>query len=83
VLLELLHRESAARAVIAALQTQRAPDGGYFASNVAETPTGFMLATDPSKPRVYFHLEHLGATAWAALSEQRFNPFTGGSSLPQ
>jgi len=82
VLLELLHRESAARAVIAALQTQRAPDGGYFASNVAETPTGFMLATDPSKPRVYFHLEHLGATAWAALSEQRFNPFTGRSALP-
>jgi hypothetical protein len=82
VLLQLLHRQGAARPVIAALQTQRAEDGGYFASNVAETPTGFMLATDPSKPRVYFHLEHLGATAWAALSEQRFNPFTGRSALP-
>jgi hypothetical protein len=83
VLLELLHRDSAARAVQVSLQTQRAQDGGYYASNVPATPTGFMLATDPSKPRVYFHLEHLGATAWAALSEQHFNPFTGRSELAQ
>jgi hypothetical protein len=83
VLLQLLHRDSAARAVQASLQTQRAQDGGYYASNVPATPTGFMLATDPSKPRVYFHLEHLGAAAWAALSEQRFNPFTGRSELAQ
>ncbi|HWW21984.1 MAG TPA: hypothetical protein VNZ06_14380, partial [Steroidobacteraceae bacterium] len=83
VLLQLLHRDSAARAVQASLQTQRAQDGGYYASDVPATPTGFMLATDPSKPRVYFHLEHLGAAAWAALSEQRFNPFTGRSELAQ
>jgi hypothetical protein len=83
VLLGLLHRDGAARAVSAALQTQRAKDGGYFASDVAATPTGFMLATDPSKPRVYFHLEHLGAAAWAALSEKRYNPFTGQSDLPR
>jgi hypothetical protein len=83
VLLELLHREGDARAVRASLQTQRAEDGGYFASNVAATPTGFMLATDPTQPRVYFHLEHLGAAAWAALSEQRYNPFVGRSDLPR
>jgi hypothetical protein len=41
-----------------------------------------MLATDPTKPRVYFHLEHLGASAWAALADQGYNPFTGGRSLP-
>jgi hypothetical protein len=81
VLLELLHRDSDARAVQASLQKQRAQDGGYYASNVPATPTGFMLATDPTKPRVYFHLEHLGAAAWAALSQQRFNPFTGRSEL--
>jgi hypothetical protein len=81
VLLELLHRDSDARAVQASLQAQRAQDGGYYASNVPATPTGFMLATDPTKPRVYFHLEHLGAAAWAALSEQRFNPFTGRPEL--
>jgi hypothetical protein len=82
-LLELLHRDSAARTVQVSLQTQRAQDGGYYASNVPATPTGFMLATDPTKPRVYFHLEHLGAAAWAALAEQRFNPFTGRSELPR
>jgi hypothetical protein len=82
VLLGLLHRDGAAQAANAALQTQRVEDGGYYASDVAATPTGFMLATDPSKPRVYFHLEHLGAGAWAALSEQRYNPFTGHSALP-
>jgi hypothetical protein len=81
VLLELLHRDSAARIVQTSLQTQRTADGGYYASNVPATPTGFMLATDPTKPRVYFHLEHLGAAAWAALAEQRFNPFTGRSEL--
>jgi len=45
-------------------------------------PTGFMLPTEPSAPRVYFHLEHLGAAAWAALADCSFNPFTGGRSLP-
>jgi len=83
VLLELLHRDSAARAAQASLQTQRAEDGGFYASDVPATPTGFMLATDPTKPRVYFHLEHLGAAAWVALAEQRFNPFTGRSELPR
>jgi len=83
VLLELLHREDAASALRASLLTQRAADGGYFASDVAATPTGFMLTTDPTQPRVYFHLEHLGAAAWAALSEQRYNPFTGRSELPR
>lgn len=83
VLLELLHRDGAARVVQTSLRTQRAPDGGYFASDVPATPTGFMLATDPTKPRLYFHLEHLGAAAWAALCEQRFNPFTGRSELAE
>jgi hypothetical protein len=81
VLLELLHRDGAARTLQASLQAQRAEDGGYYASDVPATPTGFMLATDPSKPRVYFHIEHLGAAAWAALSEQHYNPFTGRPEL--
>jgi hypothetical protein len=37
-----------------------------------------MLATDPGTPRVYFHLEHLGAAAWAALADRGYNPFNGG-----
>ena len=82
VLLELLHREARARALRAAISGQRTADGGYYASGAAATPTGFMLATDPTKPRIYFHLEHLGAAAWAALADQGYNPFTGGRSLP-
>jgi hypothetical protein len=82
VLMKLLRRDESARAADAAIQALRTDDGGYYASDVPATPTGFMLATDPSKPRVYFHLEHLGATAWAALSQQRYNPFVGGSDLP-
>jgi hypothetical protein len=82
VLLELLHRPARARALRAVINGQRTADGGYYASGAAATPTGFMLATDPTKPRVYFHLEHLGAAAWAALADQGYNPFTGGRSLP-
>lgn len=82
VLLELLHRQAQARALRAAINAQRTPNGGYYASGTAATPTGFMLPTDPSAPRVYFHLEHLGAAAWAALADCGYNPFTGGRSLP-
>lgn len=77
-----LHRDTLVRAPEAAIEAARAPDGGYYATTVAALPTGFMLDTDPSKPRVYLHLEHLGAAAWVALAEQGFNPFTGGRSLP-
>jgi hypothetical protein len=82
VLLQLLHHQARARALRAAIDSERTPDGGYYASSSAATPTGFMLATDPTVPRVYFHLEHLGAAAWAALADQGYNPFTGGRSLP-
>ena len=82
VLLELLHREPRVRALRAAIDRERTANGGYYASGTAALPTGFMLATDPDKPRVYFHLEHLGAAAWAALAQQGYDPFTGGRSLP-
>jgi hypothetical protein len=81
VLLELLHRPAPARALRVAIGSERSADGGYFATSAATMPTGFMLATDPSTPRVYFHLEHLGAAAWAALADQGYNPFTGGRRL--
>jgi hypothetical protein len=83
VLLELLHRPAPARALRAAVERERSADGGYYATGAAAMPTGFMLATDPSMPRVYFHLEHLGAAAWAALAEQGYNPFAGGRRLAQ
>lgn len=66
-------RASALRAVI---RRQRAGDGGYYATDAGALPTGFALESDPSQPRLYFHLPHLGATAWAALAESGFNPFS-------
>ncbi len=65
------------------IEAQREPHGGYYASNSKQLPTGFMLATDPSQPRVYFHVPHLAPLAWAALAERRFNPFTDTTGLPR
>jgi hypothetical protein len=65
-----------------ALAAQRAPQGGFFAASGPELPTGFMLPTDPTKPRLYYRVPHLGAEAWVALAEQGFNPFTGTRGLP-
>lgn len=82
VLLQLMNKREWSQQLLGALQTQRTANGGYYASDVAAASTGFMLDTDPTKPRQYFHLEHLGAAAWAALAQQRFNPFTGTRQLP-
>ncbi len=81
-LFELLHQPERARALRVAIDGERSANGGYYASSTAATPTGFTLATDPNKPRVYFRLEHLGAAAWAALAQQHYDPFTGGRRLP-
>lgn len=67
--------------LIGAVEAQRAADGGYFATSGPDLPTGFNLDTDPTKPRLYFHLSHLGAGAWAALAERGFNPFTASNRL--
>jgi hypothetical protein len=79
---KLLGSEAGAPAAIAAIGLARAPDGGYFATTGATLPTGFMLDTDPDQPRVYRHLEHLGAAAWVALCDRGFDPFIGARSLP-
>lgn len=76
----LLGREKAS--LLAAIEAQRSPDGGYFATSGQDLPTGFALDTDPTKPRLYFHLSHLGAAAWAALAESGFDPFTAANRLP-
>jgi hypothetical protein len=80
-LLELLGRTERAKSLIAVIESQRSPDGGFYATNVQGLPTGFMLDTDPAKPRLYFRLPHLGAASWAALAERAFNPFTATKGL--
>lgn len=78
----LLGQKSAASALYAALAAERTVEGGYFATRNGSSPTGFALASDPAMPRRYLHLSHLGAAAWVALAERRFNPFTARSALP-
>ncbi|MDH6259207.1 hypothetical protein M2427_003135 [Bradyrhizobium sp. BR13661] len=81
-LMELLGRTERAKALIAAIESQRSPDGGFYATSARALPTGFVLDTDPTRPRLYFRLPHLGAASWAALAETGFNPFTMTRGLP-
>jgi hypothetical protein len=80
-LASLMRQQKQASQLLGAVERARAPDGGYFAAN-RDIDTGFRLDTDPAQARRYFHLPHLGALAWAALAQRRFNPFTGKGALP-
>ena len=80
--MKLLSHADRAAALGAAIAGQRAPQGGYFATAEASMPTGFADASNPGARRLYFHLPHLAAAAWAALAETGFNPFTDTQSLP-
>lgn len=77
----LMQQPQEAARLLAVVARNRAPDGSYFAAD-RDTDTGFRLDTDPAQARTYFHLPHLGALAWVALAERRFNPFTGKGALP-
>jgi len=79
---DLAGRKPEAQALLATAEADHAPGGGYFATDAADLPTGFGDPTDLTKPRLYFHLPHLAATAWVALAERGLNPFTGRPALP-
>jgi hypothetical protein len=60
------------------LGQQRTDDGWLFATPLPRIRTG--LAIGPASKTddfYYYHLPHLGATAWAALAAMGANPFTG------
>jgi len=80
-LMRLTNDTAAANLLLAAINPLHAPGGGYYATDRTDLPTGFMLPTNPDQPRLYFHLPHLGATAWVALAQTGFNPFTGDRAL--
>jgi len=81
-LLELSGHNDEAESFMKAVTAMRAPDGSYYAASTRELPTGFMSETDPTQPRQYFHIAHLAAASWAAIAQERYNPFTGSKSLP-
>jgi hypothetical protein len=60
------------------LAAQRSADGLLYAT--PQPRIGTDLAIGPSSTYAdffYYHLPHLGATAWAALAASRWNPFDG------
>jgi len=75
-------RKAEAESFMAAVDAMRAADGSYFAASTHELPTGFMLETDPTQPRQYFHIAHLAAVSWAAIADRHYNPFTRTETLP-
>lgn len=76
-LMRLFGKKETVQELLRTIEKQKAQSGYYYASGPESIETGFKLDTDPTKPRLYFHLPHLGATAWASLAQTGFNPFTG------
>jgi hypothetical protein len=73
-----LGREPEADRLLKALARRFSPGGLLWATDAARVTTG--LALSPSSVTddfYYFRFPHLGATAWAALAAQGWNPFTG------
>ncbi|WP_225561734.1 hypothetical protein [Rhodanobacter sp. DHB23] len=60
------------------LAAQRADDGMLYATPQARIGTDFAIGPNSTHADFfYYHLPHLGATAWTALAAKAWNPFTG------
>jgi hypothetical protein len=60
------------------LAAQRSDSGMLYATPQARIGTDFAIGpTSTYADFFYYHLPHLGATAWAALAAKGWNPFTG------
>lgn len=60
------------------LQRQRAPGGLFFATPGERLQTDLAIGPTSTKADFYYyHLPHLGATAWIALASHGWNPFAG------
>ncbi|TCW85905.1 hypothetical protein C5O80_10455 [Burkholderia sp. SRS-46] len=72
-----------ARPLWALLLSQRAPSGLLYATPEPRIRTGLQIGpTSKTDDFYYFHLPHLGATAWAVLAAAGWNPFRPGGCLP-
>jgi hypothetical protein len=75
---QLTGAQDKAAALWPVLIEQRAADGWLFATPQAQISTGLAIGPDStSNDFFYYHLPHLGATAWAAIAASGVNPFTG------
>lgn len=69
-------RDDEAQPLWSLLLAQRAPSGMLYATPEARISTGLSIGPDSTtEDFYYFHLPHLGATAWAVLAAAGWNPF--------
>lgn len=60
------------------LHQDRSPSGWLYATRGERLTTGLKIGPQSVEPDFfYFRRPHLGATAWAAIAAQGWNPFTG------
>lgn len=65
------------------LLAQRSAGGMLYATPQARIATDFAIGpTSTYADFFYYHLPHLGATAWAALAAKGWNPLTGKTISP-
>lgn len=77
--LRAMGREDEARPLWPLLLAQRAPSGYLYATPERRIRTGLQIGPDSTTDDFYYyHLPHLGATAWAILAAAGWNPFQPG-----
>lgn len=76
-------REARAETLFATIASQIGPDGLVYATIGPELSTGLKVGPDQTSADFkYYHLPHIGATAWAILASHGWNPFLGKIGLP-
>lgn len=71
-------RTDAAAGFLTEALAQASPAGLLWATKGARLATGLAIGPDSTTDDFfYYRLPHLGATAWAVLAAERWNPFTG------
>lgn len=78
----LVHRhlgdEATAARLLATVRAQRTPGGYLRATPQDRLRTGLAIGPDSTEADFFYYpLPHLGATAWAVLAAEGWNPFTG------
>ena len=69
--------DAVAKDLLAGLPAHASSSGLLYATSAGEAPTGLQVESEGGGEFKYFHWPHLGATAWAALAANGWNPFTG------
>lgn len=76
---QLVRQTPRSDSLVSFLRSQQHPSGGIYAADRDGLTTGFDLPD--GQPWLYFRRLHIGATAWLAVAENSFNPFSVGGAL--